>query len=238
MTPKNKITIKELKQKYNSEGYDALTPEEKTRLFFSYAEKGDNIDKTAENIIKTYGNIFNAANANILSLMNFQKLSPTSAILLKLIPVFSTFCTLYNSDDIKFNSSWNAKNFFYNLLRNNSIEKAVVIALNKNFGIIEKYGISSNNTSKVDISLKKIYEFANNYHAVYIIIAHNHPKGNIKPSEDDITITVKIKKILSHIDVKLVDHIIIGADNALSMREYLNNDTFDYIEDYQITMDE
>lgn len=238
MTPDNKLTIQELKKKYSSEGYNSLTNDEKARLLISYAEKGDNIDRTAESIIKIYGNIHTASDANIFSLMNSYEISPLSAVLLKLIPVLSMSCTLYNSGNIKFNSSDNAKNFFYNFLRNGSVEKAVVMALNKDFRIIEKYIISSDNTDKIDISFKKVYEFAKNYRAVYIIIAHNHPKGSTAPSEGDIVATIKIKETLNLIDVPLVDHIIIGADNALSMREYLNDDTFDRLEDYKITTGE
>ncbi len=237
MIPDNELTIQELRYKYRSEGYNSLTNDEKTRLFISYAEKGDNIDKTAENIIKIYGNIHTASDASILSLMNSYEISPSSAILLKLIPVLSMSCALYKNDDIKFNSSENAKNFFYTLLRNGSVEKAVVMALNKDFRIIDKYVISSDNTDKIDISFKKVYEFAKNYHAVYIIVAHNHPKGDVVPSENDIIATIKIKDALSLIDVQLVDHIIIGADSALSMREYLNDDTFDRLEKYKITTD-
>lgn len=232
------LSINELKNKYNSEGYDSLTQHEKARLLLSYAEKGSKTDKAAEDIIEVYGNMFRASDANILSLINFHGLSSSSAVLLKLIPVFSTLCTLHNSEDIQFNSSANAKSFFYNLLRNNSIEKAVIIALNKNFKIIDKYIISSGCPDKVDMSFRKVHEFAQNCNAVYVIIAHNHPRGTTEPSREDISATLKIKDALSHIDVQLVDHIIISADNAISMRESFNYNIFDCMEDYHITTDE
>lgn len=238
MASDDNISINELRNKYNSEGYNSLTQQEKARMLLSYAEKGDKINEAAEDIIEVYGNMFRASDTNILSLMNFHGLSPSGAILMKLIPVFSMLCTVHDGENIRFNSSANAKNFCYNLLRNNSIEKAVVITLNKDFKIIDKYVTSSDNTDKVNISFRKIHEFAQNCNAVYVIIAHNHPKGVTEPSNEDISATVKIKEALSHIDVKLVDHIIISEDNALSMREYLNNNIFDHIEDYHITTNE
>lgn len=42
-----------------------------------------------------------------------------------------------------------------------------------------------------------------------VIIAHNHPSGNAKPSQDDINLTKKIREMLALLDAKLVDHLIL-----------------------------
>ena len=48
---------------------------------------------------------------------------------------------------------------------------------------------------------------------------HNHPSGNTEPSPADINITLVLKKALSIIDVRVLDHIIIGEGEPLSMAE-------------------
>ena len=54
--------------------------------------------------------------------------------------------------------------------------------------------------------------------ATFVIIAHNHPSGNTKPSRQDIELTEKVKNALRLIDIKLLDHIIITHDNYLSLQ--------------------
>jgi DNA repair protein RadC len=78
-------------------------------------------------------------------------------------------------------------------------------------------GISGTVTD-VRIILKKSLE----YLASGIIVCHNHPSGNLNPSESDTKITQKIKESASLLDIQLLDHIIISekeyysfADNGL-----------------------
>ena len=48
--------------------------------------------------------------------------------------------------------------------------------------------------------------------ATRVILAHNHPSGNTDPSQQDIELTKKLKEILQIIDVKVLDHIIVGDE--------------------------
>jgi DNA repair protein RadC len=48
--------------------------------------------------------------------------------------------------------------------------------------------------------------------ATKVILAHNHPSGNTDPSQQDIELTKKLKEILQIIDVKVLDHIIVGDE--------------------------
>jgi DNA repair protein RadC len=52
-----------------------------------------------------------------------------------------------------------------------------------------------------------------------IIISHNHPSGNTKPSEQDIQITKKIKDICKLFDMSLLDHLILTDETYLSMAD-------------------
>lgn len=52
-----------------------------------------------------------------------------------------------------------------------------------------------------------------------VILAHNHPSGNVQPSMADKALTQTLKAVLALIDVRVLDHIIVGAGAALSMAE-------------------
>lgn len=55
--------------------------------------------------------------------------------------------------------------------------------------------------------------------ATSVILVHNHPSGESKPSTADIQLTRQIEQVLSLIDVKVLDHFIIAKDRAVSMKE-------------------
>ena len=57
-------------------------------------------------------------------------------------------------------------------------------------------------------------------YASNIIIAHNHPSGNLFPSESDKIITSKIKKASHLLDIKLIDHLIITKNGYYSFSEF------------------
>ena len=52
-----------------------------------------------------------------------------------------------------------------------------------------------------------------------VIFAHNHPSGIAKPSSSDVQITLQLKKALALVDVRVIDHIIVGDGETVSMAE-------------------
>lgn len=57
------------------------------------------------------------------------------------------------------------------------------------------------------------------HHATGILLAHNHPSGDCTPSADDLRLTRGIKAAAAQMDIRLLDHVIIGADRHLSFQE-------------------
>ena len=64
--------------------------------------------------------------------------------------------------------------------------------------------------SKIFLILKKVPGCL--IHAAAVILAHTHPSGNTQPSEQDIKLTHDLKNILKVVDVRILDHLIIGDD--------------------------
>jgi len=57
------------------------------------------------------------------------------------------------------------------------------------------------------------------YNAAAVILAHNHPSGEAEPSQSDINLTQQLKKALDLVDVRVLDHLIIGNGAASSFAE-------------------
>ncbi len=66
---------------------------------------------------------------------------------------------------------------------------------------------------------RTVIQKALEYNAAKVILAHNHPSSNCKPSREDEQMTRDLKRILSIIDVEVIDHIIISHQNSYSFAD-------------------
>jgi DNA repair protein RadC len=66
---------------------------------------------------------------------------------------------------------------------------------------------------------REIVRAALAHHAAAVVLAHNHPSGSVQPSQADEALTRVIREALAPVDVRVLDHVIVGGDKALSMAE-------------------
>jgi DNA repair protein RadC len=66
---------------------------------------------------------------------------------------------------------------------------------------------------------REVFRPAIEYGAAALILAHNHPSGESEPSEDDLRVTRKIVEVGKLMEIDVLDHIIIGNENYVSLRE-------------------
>lgn len=92
-------------------------------------------------------------------------------------------------------------------------EEFWVILLNRANHLIKKERISSGGISGTIADPKIIFKAALDQHASFIVLVHNHPSGNLKPSRSDIDLTNKMKTGGKLLEIPVIDHIIF-ADNA------------------------
>ena len=106
-----------------------------------------------------------------------------------------------------------------NLLANKTQEEFWLICLDAKNRIIGAFQVSIGTTYQSVISTKDIFQRAILCNAVRIIVAHNHPSGDATPSKEDIDATKKIQKAGELMDIKLIDHIICGEDECISLAQ-------------------
>lgn len=110
-------------------------------------------------------------------------------------------------------------NYLKNHLQDYGFEVFAVAYLNrsnkiKHFEIISKGGITGT-IADPRIILKKAIELE----ACSIVLSHNHPSGNLKPSKSDVEITQKIKSASSYLDIQVLDHIIVSEEGYYSFAD-------------------
>lgn len=115
----------------------------------------------------------------------------------------------------KITSSWNAYQRLlqnWDTLRIEYQEQFKILLLNRSNHVLGIYEISTGGVSGTVVDPKLVFTAALKANAVAIILAHNHPSGNLKPSLADERITRKLKEGASLLEIEILDHMIISSD--------------------------
>ena len=98
-------------------------------------------------------------------------------------------------------------------------EAFITLYLNSQNLPICKKVITTGTINSTQISLHGIYETAILSGSTGIIVAHNHPSGNLKPSQEDLNITKKLIEAGKIMNINLLDHLIITDFDFNSLRD-------------------
>ena len=125
-------------------------------------------------------------------------------------------------DSLQIKSSRDVADIFQPLLSDLPHEEFWILFLNRSNRVIARMRISQGGISGTVTDVRLIMKKAVEHLASGIIVCHNHPSGNLNPSEADSKITRKIKEAGEIMDIQLLDHLIISdkdyysfADNGL-----------------------
>ncbi|MDR3256153.1 MAG: DNA repair protein RadC [Endomicrobium sp.] len=210
-----------LRKKFISMGFDNLADYEILELALTYVLPRKDVKVLAKEMISKFGSLKQVFDADIDDLKQIKNISDYSA---QFILFLKEFTSLYLSLDIKerdrLSSPKSVTDYLISTLSGEKIEKIYTIILNSGNRVTDCLEIESGTVNQSPLIPRKIAETALKYKAVSVIIAHNHPGGTLKPSQNDINATVAVKKALESIEVSLLDHIIVANNNFFSFKDY------------------
>lgn len=99
-------------------------------------------------------------------------------------------------------------------------EEVHMLLLNTRHRVIKNEVVSMGGLAGAGVHPREIARIAIKYNAASVILAHNHPSGDPKPSPDDISTTKSIQQALALLGIELIDHLVIGNPTAASLKEY------------------
>lgn len=101
-------------------------------------------------------------------------------------------------------------------------EEVKLLLLNRANVVLGIHELSKGGTTGCIVDIKMVLAIALKCNAHGIIVCHNHPSGNLKPSEADKSLTSKVKKACEIVDVNMLDHLIISKDGYYSFMDESN----------------
>lgn len=100
-----------------------------------------------------------------------------------------------------------------------TVERLHATFVSADWGYIADEQIATGTTAQVDVNLRRLLGRAFDVGAHGVLLAHNHPSGSAEPSAGDVAMTRHVAALTRSVGVELVDHLIVGADTIVSLKE-------------------
>lgn len=208
-----------LRQRFLECGFNGVSDHNILEMILIYAIPRRDTNDLAHVLIDRFGTLAGVLEADMDDLKSVKGLGDNAVILLKMFTQVNKRYleekSNYNRqliDGVKTVADYFAAKFLYE-----TNESVYALFLDNKNGVIDCRLISSGIVNATDICIRQLAETSLRCGASSIILAHNHPDGNIKPSNEDIQSTGSIKKALGLVGVTLLDHVVVGNGTHLSM---------------------
>ena len=216
---RQRVKNKFLKTKFdNWQDYEIL----EFALFFVIPQK--DTKEIAKILIKKFGSLKELLNADYDELNKIFKdikgVSTNTAFFFYFLKYFSIkYSEFVIKEKEKISSPEETVNFLKNIIGTSCEEKMYAVFLNASNKVIDISKISEGTVGRSAVYPSQIAKESLLKNARGVIMAHNHPGGVCKPSQNDIIATEAVQKALKTIEVVLLDHIIVTASDFYSFKD-------------------
>lgn len=124
-----------------------------------------------------------------------------------------------DSDEDYIRASSDSYRMIRPVLEDHDHEQFWMLMINRSNKLIRKELISKGGMNATIVDPKVVYRNALMHGAAGIVLCHNHPSGNVRPSESDIRLTRRLREAAAILEIVLLDHIIIGTNTYFSFAD-------------------
>lgn len=207
-----------MKELFLKTGLDSFSPHAVLELLLYYAIPRRDTNPIAHELMRRFGSLSGVFDAPMEELLKVDGVGKSAAVLLKMVTQLSRVYeenldrgkkTVCDYDE--------AGKMFVKKFIGRQNEAVMLMLLDSRERILYCGVVSEGSVTAANIYIKTIVRLAVRYDAVYAILAHNHPSGECLPSKQDLDTTRWIFDALGTVEVRLIDHIIVGGNDYVSL---------------------
>lgn len=208
------------REKLLNKGRNALSDAELLAIILGSGSRNESALELAKRILAQSGNFSELASVDFAELTAFKGVGPAKAISVLACMEISRRARRNQKDKkTAIQSSKQAYDMLYPHLSDLHHEEFWILLLNRANHLIRPMHISRGGLSGTVADAKIIFKLAIENRASSIILAHNHPSGNRKPSNADIKLTKQIIKAGELLDIAVLDHVILAGESYFSFAD-------------------
>lgn len=210
-----------LRERMEQEGLMGFAPHEVLELLLTYAIPRGDVNPLAHALIRHFGSLSAVLDAGEAELIQVSGVGAKTASLLALMrPLFQR----YQMDKLlpKLHLDTYAQMISYccTLLMGRAEEAFYVICLDGRLNVLAAECLNTGTPMEVSAAPRQVARYALRRDAAGVVITHNHPSGNLTPSQEDMDATRQIGLALSSMDIRLYDHVIVSGNAAFSFQQH------------------
>lgn len=209
------------REKLQTKGREALSNAELLAILLGSGNSEDSAVDLAKKILAAVSdNLVELSKLNLKALQKFKGIGQVKAI--TIVAALELGRRRRAADILiknKIISSKDAYELFASKLEDLNHEQFWLIMLDNASRLIDFKQLSTGGVTGTVVDAKMVFKMALDYGAVSIIMSHNHPSGQLKPSDQDIKITKQLVAAGKTLDIKVLDHIIVAGNSYYSFAD-------------------
>ena len=209
-----------MRERFLKGGADALADYELLELILMLAIPRRDVKPLAKNLIEQFGSYAGVLSADSQTLLNAGGLGDTAVAAIKSVQASALILTRSQASEKPVLSNWNAvaaylQSSMASLVR----EQFRLLFLDKQNRLLADEVLSDGTVDHTPVYPREVVRRALANNASALILVHNHPSGDVKPSKADVSMTNELKDACSKIGIQIHDHIIVGSTGQTSFRD-------------------
>ena len=191
------------------EGFDHFEPHELLEVLLFFSKPRVNTNPTAHDLLSRFDSVKGVMDIDREDLCAVDGVGPKSALLLKLV---AELLKWYERDCFQEPPSYRTlekvAQYLHPYFVGINHEKLYVMFFNNRMNLLDCKCVSDGTVNATDVMLPKISADALRKNAAAVILAHNHPNGFAKPSQEDVDLNLEIRNHLGMFGIVLVEHLV------------------------------
>ena len=208
------------REKLQRYGVKNLTDSELLAILLRTGNKKESVNELSSKILKTAGSLNKLSDMSLTGLMKIDGVALSKACTIIASFELGFRVMSYHKEKIKLRDSNEIYNYFKYDFVGVKEESFYALYFDTKCNLIKKEEIFKGTIDSCDIHFREVFKKAIIESAKFIIVMHNHPSGDVTPSEKDKEMTKDIMEYGEMLDIKVIDHIIISSEDYFSFYEY------------------
>ena len=201
-------------------GARALSKNELLAILLRTGVQGENVLELAERLLRDFGGLQGLHRASLDELSQTRGIGPTKAVEIKAaIELGRRLEEEKVEEKITITSPEDAVRVVQHDLSAARQEQLWVMTLDTRNHVLKTEKLYSGSLNHSSVRVGEVFESAIRLKAAALIVIHNHPSGDPTPSPEDIQITQALRQAGDLLDIKVLDHIIIGQKEWASLKQ-------------------
>jgi DNA repair protein RadC len=208
------------RKKLLTRGAQSLSDAELLAIFLRTGIPGKSAVDMARDMIKVFGSLKAILTASCNDFCDIPGLGPGKYVLLQAVTELAQRCLQEKMlrEDV-FANSGVTRRFVQSKLCRYGREVFLCLFLDNQNRLIAQEELFLGTIDGASVHPREVVKQALYHNAAALIFAHNHPSGVAEPSQADISITQRLKRLLEEVDIRILDHLIVGDGEVNSLAE-------------------